>query len=67
MASRIFLIAELKVQISLLKKEEMRLHWVVSSSESLSEKSRMAYKDLYSVLDKVAQAELELSCLEKDA
>jgi hypothetical protein len=65
-ADRSSRIAELKRQISLLKKDELRLHWIVRSQFISEELRAMAHRDCYSVLDNLRKAEIELSRLEID-
>jgi hypothetical protein len=59
-------IAGLKAQIALLKKEELRLRWIVTSEFNGEELKMRADVDLKSVLQNLRAAEIELIQLEND-
>lgn len=58
-------IVELKREISLLRQDKLRLHWLISSQVTPELKGQ-AKKDLNSVLQNLTKAEIELSRLEKE-
>jgi hypothetical protein len=59
-------IAGLKAQIHSLKKEELRLRWMITSEFSGKELRMRADEDLKSVLNNLRAAEIELGQLEND-
>jgi hypothetical protein len=59
-------IAGLKAQIALLKKEELRLRWMITSEFSGKEVKTRADLDLKSVLNNLRSTEIELGQLEND-
>jgi hypothetical protein len=66
-AERSSRIDELKSEISMLKKDELRLGWIVTSEFITVELRMRTLKHLDSVQKNLREAETELSRLENDA
>ena len=65
-AERSSRIVELKRQVSLLRKDELRLRWIITSEFVTEKLKAQADGDLKSLLKNLRAAEIELSRLEND-